>query len=362
MATYNPLDQESNQEKTEEPTEERLREFRKQGRILSPQEFLSAFVFLLVALTLILLFKKSSLLKDFQSQWQEIWSPKSFQQKNHPENLKGMGLWILKGLTLATTFLWISCGTLGATFTQFYFNWELLLPRLSRLKKGFSQIKLQPFLRSLLKGFLFSLLVFFAIKNFFQQAPYFPFKVPQALWKESFQHFQNLLIIFSSFLFFFASFETFLNWLGLKKDLRMSRQDIKEEQKKTEGDSQMKAKRKRLARSLAYKNLKHLHQANFIITNPTHYAIALRYQTNLKAPLVVAKGKDELAQTIREYAQKENLPIVEDPPLARKLYAQAPLAQVIAPGFYSDVIRVIRTIYQLKGWDYFLEDEKKLFQ
>jgi flagellar biosynthetic protein FlhB len=128
-----------------------------------------------------------------------------------------------------------------------------------------------------------------------------------------------------------------------RRELRMTRQEIKDEQKQSEGDPIVKARLRSLARDRARKRMiAKVPQATVVIANPTHYAIALRYvRTENRAPLVVAKGVDLIALNIRSMAEKHGIPVVEDKLLARSLYDKVEVDQLIPPEFYRAVANVI---------------------
>ena len=134
-----------------------------------------------------------------------------------------------------------------------------------------------------------------------------------------------------------------------KQDLRMSKQDIKEEAKDIEGNPQMKARIRRLQRDLLRRNMmKDVPKATAVIVNPTHYAVAIRYQVEtMAAPLVIAKGRNYLALRIRQRALEHQVPIVENPPLARALYQSVEVGQEIPPHLYRAVAEILAYIYKL---------------
>jgi flagellar biosynthesis protein FlhB len=125
--------------------------------------------------------------------------------------------------------------------------------------------------------------------------------------------------------------------------MKMSKQEVKEEYKQAEGDPHVKAKLKQLrAEKSRQRMMANLKKATVIITNPTHYAVALAYKTEEHAaPVCVAKGVDALALKIREEAAKLDIPIIEDPPLARSLYASLDIDEVIKPEFFAAVSKII---------------------
>jgi flagellar biosynthetic protein FlhB len=141
---------------------------------------------------------------------------------------------------------------------------------------------------------------------------------------------------------------TRLRW---RSDLRMSRQEIKDELKQSEGDPLVKARLRSLARDRARRRMiSAVPRATVVIANPTHYAIALKYERGAGgAPLVVAKGVDLIALRIREVASQHGIPIVEDKPLARALYDAVEVDKWIPPEFYRAVAKVLYVLYSRKA-------------
>lgn len=137
----------------------------------------------------------------------------------------------------------------------------------------------------------------------------------------------------------------------LTQDLKMTKQEVKEEQKMMEGDMSLKGRRLRLARQIALQQVRAtVPKADVVVTNPTHFAVALKYDADsMAAPKVVAKGADFLAFRIREIAAANNIPIVERPPLARALYAGVPVGKPIKPEFYEAVAEILAYVYRIAG-------------
>jgi flagellar biosynthetic protein FlhB len=133
------------------------------------------------------------------------------------------------------------------------------------------------------------------------------------------------------------------------QDLRMSKQEIREEMKDVEGNPQMKAKVRRLQRDRARRQMmKEIPTATAVVVNPTHYAVAIRYHLDsMAAPLVVAKGKNYLALRIRQRAIEHQVPIIENPPLARALYQSVDVGQEIPPHLYRAVAEILAYIFKL---------------
>lgn len=147
-----------------------------------------------------------------------------------------------------------------------------------------------------------------------------------------------------------AAFDYFMQRKNFKTDMKMTKQESKEENKQQEGDVQMKQRIRAIARQRLRKvMLSRIKEADVIITNPTHYAVAIKYkQGEMGAPLVLAKGLDFLALKIREVATKEGVPIVEDPPLARAIYAACEPDQEIPEQLFKAVAQVLAYVYRLK--------------
>ena len=134
-----------------------------------------------------------------------------------------------------------------------------------------------------------------------------------------------------------------------KQDLRMSKQEIREEMKDIEGNPQMKSRIRRLQRDRARRNMmKEVPKATALVVNPTHFAVAIRYQVeSMAAPLVVAKGKNYLALRIRQKAIEHQVPIIENPPLAQALYKSVEVGQEIPPHLYRAVAEILAYIFKL---------------
>jgi len=133
------------------------------------------------------------------------------------------------------------------------------------------------------------------------------------------------------------------------KSLKMSKQEVRDEAKETEGNPQIKGRIRKIQRDLARRNMmKEVSKATAVIVNPTHYSVAIRYELDsMAAPRVLAKGKNYLARRIKEIAIEHQIPIIENQPLAQALYASADVGQEIPPHLYRAVAEVLAYIYKL---------------
>lgn len=146
-----------------------------------------------------------------------------------------------------------------------------------------------------------------------------------------------------------AAADVFYQWWDYERQIRMSKQEIKEEFKQTEGDPQIKSRIKEQQRKMAQSRMmQKVPQADVVIRNPTHFAVALRYKEDQdKAPVVLAKGQDSLALRIVQVAEENHVAVVENVSLARALYSSTDLNQEIPPELYGAVAEVLVYLYQL---------------
>jgi flagellar biosynthetic protein FlhB len=134
------------------------------------------------------------------------------------------------------------------------------------------------------------------------------------------------------------------------RDLRMTRQETRDESREMEGDPQVRMRVRGLQREMARKRMmSEVPKADVVVTNPSHYAVALAYRDGMRAPRVVAKGAQAIALNIRRIAEENGVAILESPPLARALYRHAPLGAPIPPGLYDAVAQVLAWVFQLRA-------------
>ena len=161
----------------------------------------------------------------------------------------------------------------------------------------------------------------------------------------------SFIFLVSSMLLIVAIDVPFQLWEHAEK-LKMSKEDVRKENKETEGDPQVKARIRNIQRENARRRMmEEIPNADVIVTNPTHYSVALRYQgDSMRAPKVVAKGVHLLAARIRELGEENRVPILEAPPLARALYHHAELNTEIPETLYTAVAEVLAYVFQLKRY------------
>ncbi|MFB2549679.1 flagellar biosynthesis protein FlhB [Ensifer soli] len=230
---------------------------------------------------------------------------------------------------------------------------DRIQPKLERISPiaGFKRIfglpGLVEFGKSLFKIVIVSLIVALVLWNDYYESLDSMFSDPVTLFATMASDLNQIMIVilFATAIIAMADFFwTRHHWFT---ELKMTKQEVKEEYKQAQGDPLVKAKRKSIARDRARKRMiSAVPRATLVIANPTHFAVALRYvREENDAPQVVAKGQDLIALRIREIAEENGIPVFEDPPLARSMFAQVSVDSVIPPVFYKAVAELIHRVY-----------------
>jgi flagellar biosynthetic protein FlhB len=342
------------QEKTEEPTSKKIEDARKEGNVPKSQDT-SSFVTLLIALGALF-----ALFPFMQSRIRSLYMYyQSFMGVDLGKNdIFIISLTTFKELALIilpiATIVAIS-GVLAAVLQfGFLFSTKSIIPDIKKidpikgLKNLFSLKKAIEGIKTIVKVAVVMGAAYYFLYTFLQETPsliYFSL-FDQLLW-----WLQKAMILVAIMLILFlllALFDLFFVRYNYFKDLRMSKQEIKDEYKQMEGDPQVKARIRRVQFEMVKKRMmQEIPGADVVITNPTHYAVAIRYnQEKEHAPKVVAKGIDHLAIRIKEIAREHNVQIVENPPLARELYKKCEINEMIPETLYKAVAEVLAFVYQ----------------
>lgn len=337
--------------KTEEATEKKIRDALEKGNVPFSKE-LATFASLVGLLIVSSFFMVDGVLELTSSLERFIDDPGRWSLENSADAIQ-----VFRAIDpdavrlLAPVILALATAGLASSFLQNSprIAFDRIQPKLSRvsLSSGWQRIfGLQgwvEFLKGTFKLSALALLAFllvraarFEVFNAMFMAPYVLPQLMQTMVTRLF-----LAVIAATVLLVVAD----LVWSRFhwRRELRMSRQEMKDEQKQSDGDPIVKARMRSLARDRARKRMiARVPRATLVIANPTHYAIALRYvRSENSAPLVVAKGLDLVALKIREVAEKHNIPVVEDKLLARSLYDNVEVDRLIPPEFYKAVANVI---------------------
>lgn len=244
-----------------------------------------------------------------------------------------------------------------ATFaqTQLLVTGESLKPKFSRLnplqgfKNLFSARSLVDALKNLFKICILLILIFQYVRNLVDIFLKYLHTDLTAACAHLFENCFMLSMQIGLAFAVLAGFDIFYQWWQYEKNLRMTKEEIKEEYKQMEGDPKVKGKIKELQRKMAQSRMmQQVPQADVVVRNPTHFAVALRYRPEIdSAPVVLAKGQDELALRIVRVAEENKITVVENVPLARALYATTELNQEIPPELYNAVAEVMVYLYKI---------------
>ena len=159
----------------------------------------------------------------------------------------------------------------------------------------------------------------------------------------------DLVFNISTVLFILGVFDYMYQWWENQESMKMSKDDIKQESKASEGDPLIKGKIKQRQREMSMQRMmQDVPKADVIVTNPTHFAVALKYDQDMLAPIIVAKGQDLIAQKIKEIAKENQVIIVENKMLARALYASVDIGHPVPHELYQAVAEVLAYVYKLK--------------
>jgi flagellar biosynthesis protein FlhB len=344
-------------EKTEKATPKRRNDERKKGRVAKSQDVNTAFLLLFVFILMAVFagFMKDSMLALFQHTFTEylnweLTETSVFQifTESIIQFAKIVGPVMLIAIIAGVASNLMQIGFLFTT-EPLKFDLKKIDP-IQGAKRIFSIRALVELLKSLLKIVIIGTVTFFVIWMYKDEMMMVAFKnVEGAL-----AFFGRVTIIMgiaaTIALLLLAVFDYAYQRFDFEKNIRMSKQDIRDEYKNIEGDPLIKSKIKEKQRQIAMRRMmSEIPNADVVITNPTHFAIAIKYDENqASAPYVVAKGVDHIAFKIKEVAKANHVMTVENRPLARSLYASVEIGEAIPEEFYQAVAEVLAYVYRME--------------
>ena len=350
-------EEQDDSQKTEDPTSRRLDEARKRGQVANSREVNNLLMLGVFSLS-VLLFGGTAAGAIYKATMPFIESPDLVPADF--EHLVALG-WKLLGVLLvagAVPLVLAIIAAIGAGYLQFglVFSADGIMPKLDKisplagLKRMFSMRSLAEFVRGLLKlAVVGSVAMFLILPEVAHLNKLIGMEMMQLLG-ETKALLAKLLIGVVSIVAAIAAIDVIYQRLQHMREMRMSRQEIKDEFKETEGDPLVKGRLRQLRMERTRRRMMaQVPQSDVVVTNPTHYAVALKYDPgSMGAPKMMAKGADQVAQKIREIAKEHGIPIVENPPLARGLFAAVDVDEEVTPEFYKAVAEVISYIFKLK--------------
>ena len=347
-----------NSQKTEEPTPKRIEEARKKGQVAMSRE-VNNWIMLLTGTVLIGVASKPMMagLRDHL----KIYIEQAYAMPQVPGGFSvilGASFWrVMRFLALPLVVLMMAA-FLGP-FLQVgpLFAPEIIKPDISKIspmagfKRLFSLRALMEFVKGIFKLATVSLVGVVLMKPFYGQVDHLVGLPLPLLLGEMLKLVLRLMTGILVVLAFIAIIDVLFQRTEHHKKMRMTKQELKDEYKQTEGDPHVKARLRQLRQERARQRMMQaVPKADVVITNPTHYAIALQYDPDkMEAPVCVAKGVDQVALRIREVAKEHDVVIYEAPPLARVLYDLVDIDDAVPPEHYKAVAEVISYVFRLKG-------------
>lgn len=349
-------DEKEQDDKTEDPSDRRIEQAIERGDV--PKSMEAATFFALSAGTLALIVTGTAGLGDFVS------GMKAFLQNAHQLSFDRQGL-----IGVATYSTWkffvimaipfifaVAAGiTQGMIMHRPLWTTEPLMPKLNRIspKSGFKRIfgkeAFVQFAKSLAKFAIVTTVIILVLWPERARLDVLvrldPGMMMDASWTLTLKLLGGVLAVFA----FVAVADILYQRFSWRQRQRMTREEVKQEYKETEGSPEMKARiRKVRMEVLQRRMMSAVPKATLVLTNPTHYAVALRYEAGMNAPVVLAKGVDSLALRIRALATEHEIPVVENPPLARALHARVEIDDEIPEEHYKAVAEVIGYVMRLR--------------
>ncbi|MDR0446854.1 MAG: flagellar biosynthesis protein FlhB [Oscillospiraceae bacterium] len=348
-------------EKTEKATEKKRREARLEGQVLKSSEVNTAFCSAVMFAMLLLV-------------WPGLTEKLAVMCRNYLSASTILGLGELSGgvfrnmlgrtlidmaLMLLPILATAALAGLAINLLQvgFLFTTKPLSPKLSRISpiQGFSRIFSTRTLMELAKSILkITVLAWIAYSDYRKMIMSFPDYMGRDVGP-AFLHIMNaaftLALKMALVFAVIAAGDYLFQWRKYEKDLMMTKQERKDEEEEQEGDPQIRARIRQRMRQLSLRSaLRAVQTADFVLTNPTHYAVALKYDaTEAGVPVVVAKGADRIARIIRERAAEYGVELIENPPLARALYEACDVGDMIPREFFQVVADLLVTIYRKRN-------------
>jgi flagellar biosynthetic protein FlhB len=343
-------------ERTEEATQQRREDFRKRGQVAQTRE-LSSVLLLFASVLLIWLMSRF-----FFAQIWEVFNQSygdALVTSIRSGDWREIGRFALGKLVLILApmlgVFWLIGFVSTIVQVGFLYNEEALQIKWERLDpvqglfRIFSLRAVMEGFKAVLKMIVILTISYFLLKDQISVLPHLMSFSTSQIMSFLGELTTRLMSGVGVFMLCLAAADYFYQRWDLEKEMRMTKQEIKEEVKSREGDPMIKARIKRVQRDIATRRMMDdVPKADVIVTNPTHIAVALKYDETMVAPTVVAKGADLIAEKIRELAREHGVPIVENKPLARTMFKTLKIGQMIPRELYTAVAEVLSYVFRLK--------------
>ncbi|HKL18961.1 MAG TPA: flagellar biosynthesis protein FlhB [Halalkalibaculum sp.] len=352
-------EQKTDQERTEEPTQRKLEKAREDGNVSISKEISS--VLLMIVSVIMFLSTGSYMYNRLEALFETFFlnSVNTMEGTAHAMEFLETALWFSFEMTAPLlVILLVTALLVNLVQTGGAFSFKAIQPKgnkmnpMSGIKRIFSMKGFVELTKGFLKLFIVSLVVFYTVRNDVEHFVAFTVMPLDYSLSEAGSYILMFVSTILAALFILSIADAVYQRFQHSKDLRMTKQEVKDEYKQMEGDPKLKSQRK--AMGLSFRQKKRLDHAvlssDVVVTNPTHYAVALYYDPeNSDAPIVRAKGQRLKALKIKELAKEYGIPIVENKPVARALFATAEEDEFIPADLYRAVAEILAYVYKLKN-------------
>jgi len=351
-------DDQDDASKTEEPSHKRLQDAAERGQVITSREVTTFFIMLsLAALIMVVVPYMMHEVKHMTEHYIMMPEDIEINEENFQSFAWGVVLDIFKLLAAPMILLIAAIFLANAVQNRFLIATDPIMPKLEKISiiKGiarmFSRRNFMELVKGVIKIIIVSAVAVAVLKPHSHEVPLMITSDAYGLLDYLQERARQIMIGICSLLFLFAILDYLYQRFEYMKNLRMTKQELKDEYKQQEGDPLIKQRLRQIRRErMRSRMMEAVPESDVVITNPTHYAVALKYDTlTMSAPMVVAKGKDKVAQRIREIAERNKVVIVRNPPLSRLLYDNAAVDEEIPLAYYRAVANVIGYVYKLRG-------------
>jgi len=343
-------------EKTEAPSSKRRTDFRKKGQVAQSKEVQTAALFTLVLLFWI--FYMPSFWSSMSELLATLWRNLSVFDGS-PSGITSLAIFIVRDMAILLAPLFVLVMIIGVFSSLFQIGWlfttKPLAPDLSKLDpiKGFGRMfsmkSLVDLVKSILKIILIAWVAYSTVLNNFEEALIL---VDTSVTEAILYLGRTATLILAkvcAILILIAAIDFLYTRYEMEEKMKMTKQEVKEEYKEMEGDPYIKSQIRRIQQEMARKRMMaEVPDADVVVTNPTHFAVAIKYDSlSMDSPVVIAKGADHVAMRIREIARENNVPLIENPPVARLLH-NIDLGAAIPEELFKAVAEILAHVYSLK--------------
>jgi flagellar biosynthesis protein FlhB len=348
----------SAQEKTEKPTGKKISEARKRGKVAKSRETNSTVV--LMGGGLGIFFSTGIIYDHFRQMMFELWGHGFSAVLDSPPGsellLRVASHFAIMVLPACLSALLVAVVVNLFQTNGFSLSMEAIKPDLSKLSplQGLKRLLSLRSFMELGKSIIKMTIVGYSVYAVFRSENQFflPLISDEILnIAKTFGYLASkVLMRVCGAMFFVSILDIYYQRWQHQKDLKMTKQEVKEEQKQSEGNPEIKSRIRSLQRTIARRRMMAaVPKASVVITNPTHYAVALLYEPKMEAPKILAKGVNLVALNIIKTARKHRIPVVQNPPLARALYSEVEVDETVPVTLYKAVAKVLAYIYQQRG-------------